>query len=160
MPMTMETITFYVKQGRRYVPVKEYDSRLYDSLGEGVYLVTVKFNSRHVRARVDPNYAAMIAAGQVAQEAIVDRIREGSKLRQPQGSKKPLTPGQARAWRELAREMGEDMYLLEWPSYYEAVDAGIKAMQEEAEHLMQIDSVKQAWEHFQTVARLCHAEKR
>lgn len=150
---------FYEKVGRKYVPVQEYDSSLMDSLPQGAHLIICYPGGRSTRYNVDPNYASMIAAGRVAEDAITRSIAEASKLRIPERANKPLTDGQIKAWKKLQKEMGVDNYPLEWPSYGEIAEAGIRAMQLEAEKLLTNPSVKSAYEHFMLVCALSKEAK-
>lgn len=136
---------YYEKVGRRYVPVSEYDSDLLDSLPKGNHLIMSYPGGKTTRYNVDPNYAAMIAAGRVAEDKISDAIRKASDLRT---RSKPITPGQRKAWDNLVEEFGEEARQLEWPSAREVAEAGVKAMQEEADKLMQNPSVRDAYEAF------------
>ncbi len=136
---------FYEKVGRRYIPVSEYDSALLDSFTKGNHLVMSYPGGKSTRYNVDPNYAAMIAAGRVAEDKISDAIRKASDLRT---RSKPITPGQRKAWDNLVEEFGEEARQLEWPSAREVAEAGVKAMQEEADKLMQNPSVRDAYEAF------------
>jgi hypothetical protein len=136
---------FYEKVGRRYIPVSEYDSNLLDSFTKGSHLVMSYPGGKSTRYNVDPNYAAMIAAGRVAEDTISDAIRKASDLRT---RSKPITPGQRKAWDNLVEEFGEEARQLEWPSAREVAEAGVKAMQEEADKLMQNPSVRDAYDAF------------
>jgi len=69
---------YYEKKGRRYVPVAEYDSDLMDSFSKGTHLVMVYPGGSSRRYNIDPNYAAMIAAGRVAEDAISRAISYAS----------------------------------------------------------------------------------
>lgn len=142
---------YYIKEGRRYKPVAEYDSDLMDSYHKGTHLVMCYPGGVSRRFNVDPNYAAMIAAGRVAEDAISKALMRASDLR-PKSA--PLTPGQKAAWENLVKEFGPDARYLEWPSAREACEEAVKAMQEEAAKLMQHDAVRQAYEHFQLVCEL------
>lgn len=108
------------------------------------------------RYNVDPNYAAMIAAGRVAEDAISKRIMEATEIRRQQRheTKTPLTPGQKAAWDNLIKEFGEECRQLEWPSVRECAEAGVAAMQDEADKLLENEAVKLAYEHFQMVCEL------
>jgi len=92
---------YYEKLGRRYVPVAEYDNDLLDSFPKGNHLVMSYPGGQSRRFNIDPNYAAMIAAGRVAH-----------------------------------------------------AEAGIKAMQEEADKLMKHEGVRKAYEHFLLMCEL------
>jgi hypothetical protein len=65
--MVMKKI-FYEKVGRRYKPVREYDNDFLDSVPKGSHLVMSYPGGKSTRYNIDPNYAAMIAAGRVAED--------------------------------------------------------------------------------------------
>ena len=146
---------YYEKVGRRYVPVSEYDNDFLDSFTKGNHLVMSYPGGTSRRYNVDPNYAAMIAAGRVAEDAISKRLHEATEIRRNYKNRQtPLTPGQLAAWNKLIEEMGEDARQLEWPSVRECAEAGVRAMQEEADKLMKHASVRAAYEQFQLVCML------
>lgn len=145
---------YYEKVGRRYKPVAEYDSDFLDSFPKGNHLVMVYPGGKSSRFNIDPDYAPLIAATRVAEDAISRAIADASKLRTPQHASQPLTERQIKAWKNLQKEMGVDNYPLEWPSYREIAEAGAHAMHEEAIKLMEHTSVRQAYEHFQLVCKL------
>jgi hypothetical protein len=64
------------------------------------------------------------------------------------------TPKQLKAWKALAESFGTERYALEWCSYREAAEAGVKAMQAEADKLLENPSVRKAYERFLLVAAL------
>jgi hypothetical protein len=142
---------YYEKIGRKYIPVKEYDSDFMDSYPQGAHLVVCKLGSTSKKYSIDPDYAAMIAAGTVAQDAICDAIIKASELKP---TKQPLTTEQVTAWNNLKKSFGDDMCGLQGVSTYECVDAGIKAMMVAAEQLMKNPVVKNAFEQFLLVAKL------
>jgi hypothetical protein len=148
--MTKKTI-FYKKEGRKYVPVYEYDQELLDAFPKGNHLVSVYPGGSSRRYNVDPNYAAMIAAGRVAEDVISKELMRASDLRPKRAA---ITEGQRLAWENLVKEFGEDARCLEWPSAREACEAAVEAMQTEADKLMQHPSVRKAYEHFQLVCTL------
>ena len=146
---------YYEKIGRRYVPVSEYDNDFLDSFTKGNHLVMSYPGGTSRRYNVDPNYAAMIAAGRIAEDAISKRLYEATEIRRNTRNKEtPLTPGQKAAWDKLVEEFGPDAKQLEWPSVRECAEAGVKAMQEEADKLMKHASVRAAYEQFQLVCML------
>jgi hypothetical protein len=150
---------YYIKEGRRYVPVSEYDSDLMDSFPKGSHLVDVYPGGSSRRYNVDPNYAAMIAAGRVAEDAISRSIMDASALRVPKKDE-PLTPAQLKAWKALAKAFGTERYALEWCSYREAAEAGVKAMQTEADKLMKNPSVRRAFDNFVLMCQLTKERER
>jgi len=144
---------FYEKVGRRYKPVYEYDQTMMDAFPKGTHIVMCYPGGQSRRYNIDPNYAAMIAAGRVAEDAISTSLMEASKLRVPERDQ-PLTPEQLKAWKALAKAFGKEQYALEWCSYREAAEAGVKAMQVEADKLMSNPIVRKAYERFLFVAEL------
>lgn len=142
---------YYEKVGRKYVPVHEYDDYLLDGFPKGNHLVMCYPGGTSRRFNIDPNYAAMIAAGRVAEDKISEAIRKTSELR-PQRS--PLTEGQQKAWQKLAKEFGDELCMLQGNSTRDIAEAGVKAMMEEADKLLSNPAVKKAYEHFQLVCEL------
>jgi CRISPR/Cas system CSM-associated protein Csm2 small subunit len=145
---------FYEKVGGRYKPVYEYDQTLMDAFPKGTHIVMCYPGGQSRRYNVDPNYAAMIAAGRVAEDAVSKKIMEATEIRRNYKMPKELTPGQKAAWENLVKEFGDDAKQLEWPSAREAAEEAVKAMQEEADKLMQHPSAKKAFERFVTVCAL------
>lgn len=146
---------FYKKVGRRYVPVSEYDQTLMDAFPKGTHIVMCYPGGQSTRYNIDPNYAAMIAAGRVAEDAISKKLMAASELRMQRGDReRPLTEEQRAAWENLVRVFGDSAKQLEWPSIRECAEAGVQAMQEEAVKLMQNDTVRAAFEKFLVIAQL------
>lgn len=146
---------YYEKRGRRYLPVAEYDNDLLDSFPRGSHLVCVYPGGSSRRFNVEPNYAAMIAAGRVAEDAMSKAISTASELRPKQT---PITEGQRRAWKKLAKEFGDELATLHINSARDIADAGVKAMQAEADKLMQHASVRQAYDQFLLVCKLTQSD--
>ena len=146
---------YYEKVGRRYKPVSEYDSEYLDSFSKGTHIVMCYPGGQSRRYNINPNYAAMIAAGRVAEDAISNAIRKASELR-PQQT--PITLGQKKAWEKLAKEFGSELATLQIASARDIAEAGLKVMQEEADKLMQHESVKRAYEQFLLVCELTKKE--
>jgi len=89
---------------------------------------------------VEPNHVALIAASRVAEDAMCDALRKASEMR-PQRT--PITEGQRRAWRKLAKEFGDDLATLSLSCARDIADAGIQALQDEADKLMHAGCVNQ-----------------
>ena len=142
---------YYEKVGRRYKPVAEYDNDLMDSFHKGNHLVMVYPGGTSRRFNIDPAMAPMIAAGRVAEDAMCKAMLDASELR-PQRT--PLTEGQRRAWKKLAKEFGDELCTLHGSSTRDIVEAGVRAMQTEADKLMQHPAVRDAYEQFQLVCKL------
>lgn len=146
---------FYEKVGRRYKPVYEYDQTLVDALPKGTHLIQVYPGGRSTRYNVEPNLAAMIAAGRVAEDAISRELMRASDLR-PKSA--PLTEEQREAWEHLVKVMGPEARTLEWPSAREAAEAAVKAMMAEAEALLEHPTAHKAFERFVMISRLVREE--
>jgi hypothetical protein len=142
---------YYEKIGRRYHPVYEYDSTLLDSFPQGSHLVLVYPGGQSRRYNVEPNHAALIAAGRVAEDAMCAAIRQASEMR-PQRTL--ITEGQRRAWLKLAKEFGDELATLNVLCARDIAEAGLQALQAEADKLMQNQSVRDAYEQFLMVCEL------
>jgi hypothetical protein len=142
---------FYEKVGRRYKPVYEYDQTLMDAFPKGNHLVMCNPGGKSIRYHIDPNYAAMIAAGVVAEDAVSAAIVESQELK-PQ--KTPITERQHKLWRDLAQSFNQDDYPLIRPAAVDAGRAAVKAMMEEADKLMTHPSVRKAFDHFILICEL------
>jgi len=151
----MRTI-YYKKEGRKYIPVSEYDSEVLDSLPYGDHLISV-YPSGMSRKMIDPNFAAMIAAGRYAEDPISKKIQEASDLRP---KTLPLTQEQRAAWEALSVAFGEEIHTLTWPSSWDAAKAGVAAMQEEADKIMTNPAVKLAYDQFMLIAKLAMEKKK
>jgi hypothetical protein len=142
---------YYKKVGRKYVPVAEYDNELLDSFPKGDHLVSVYPGGSSRRFNVNPAYAPMIAAGRVAEDEIAKAISKASELRPRQT---PITEGQQKAWRKLAKEFGNELATLQIDSARDIAEAGVKAMQLQADKMMSNESVRKAYEHFMLMCEL------
>jgi hypothetical protein len=146
----MEKI-YYEKVGRKYVPVSVYDSDYLDSFPKGSHLVICYPGGQSRRFNIDPAYAPLIAAARVAEDAMMQAMTKASEMK-PQQT--PITEGQRKAWKKLAREFGTDLATLNGTSSYDITQAGLKALEDEAAKLLTNPAVKKAYEHFLLVAEL------
>lgn len=151
----MTKTIFYKKEGRKYVPVYEYDQTLMDAFPKGSHLIICYPGGKSTRYNIDPNYAAMIAAGRIAEDTISSAIMRASEIRMQRGDRdKELTPEQRAAWEHLVEVFGDSAKALEWASAREMAEQAVKAMEEEATKLMKHEGVKQAYEHFHLMCQL------
>lgn len=145
---------FYEKVGRKYVPVSEYSTELYDAMPKGTHVIMSYPGGQSTRYNIDPAYAPMIAAGRLAEDAISKAIHEAGEIRQSNRGNRPLTDEQRQAWEHLVKVFGDDAKYLEFASVREHAEAGVNAMIEEANKLLENPAVKKAYEHFLLVCEL------
>jgi hypothetical protein len=142
---------YYEKRGRRYVPVSEYDSEYLDSFSKGNHLVMCYPGGQSRRYNIEPALAPMIAAGRYAEDAMSSALVRASEMRP---HNKPITEKQKKAWEALARSFGNDRYYVEIPSAREVTEAGLRAMEDEANKLLEHPMVKQAYDEFMATCKL------
>ncbi len=142
---------FDEKVGRRYKPVYEYDQTLMDAFPKGAHLVLCYPGGKSTRYNINIDYAPLIAAGRIAEDAVCEAIVKAQELK-PQ--KQPITERQRELWRELAASFKQDEYPLIRPAARDGAEAAVKALIGEAEKLMTNPSVKKAYEHFLLVCEL------
>ena len=142
---------YYEKRGRRYVPVMEHDYELMDAMPRGNHLIMCYPGGRSTRYNIDPALAPMIAAGRVAEDKMSEAVRKASEMRP---RRKELTHDQQRAWQRLNRALGDDVYTIEIACARDIAEAGLKAMQAEAEQLLTNPAVRLAYEQFLLVCEL------
>ena len=103
------------------------------------------------RFNIDPDYAGMIAASRVAEEAMIQSMHKASEMKPTQT---PITEGQRKAWKKLAKEFGNELCTLNCASSHDIAEAGVKALQSEADKLLTNPAVREAYDHFLFVAEL------
>lgn len=143
--------TFYRKEGRKYIPVSEYDNELTDAWPEGTHLTISAPGRRSRRYDVDPALAPMIAAGYTAEERITQVIMDKLSFRPEQ---LPVTPAQHKAWDNMKKVWGEDMCRLQSGSIGEAVRAGVDEMVKEAESLLLNPALQNSYNNYILLCKL------
>lgn len=147
----MNTV-FYKKVGRRYQPVSEYDSELCDAFPQGAHLVVTKPGSRSIQYKINPALAPMIAAGRYAQDAMADSLRQATELR-PYNHE--MSEVEQIKWKQFIRTMPDEFrFMMTHGSAMDAVDAGIKAMQIEADKMLTNPAVRKAYDNFMLIYKL------
>lgn len=142
----------YKKVGRRYVEVGEYDREAMDYFPHGDHLVSVRPGNESRRYNIDPALAPLIAAGLYAEDAIVQAIYQAQEIRTMPVK---LTKKQQELVNELTASMRrQDSHWLR-PGARDAAEAGVQALQAEAQRRMKHPAVKEAYERFLLVAKLC-----
>jgi hypothetical protein len=150
---------FYEKVGKRYKPVREYDSTLMDAMPKGTHIIMCYPGGQSTRYSIDPALAPLIAAGRVAEDAISNAIHKASELRPARSYN--ITPEQRKLFDAFLASMPADDYqrnMMTYGSIRDAAEAGVKAMIDEANKLLENPAVKKAYEHFLLVAELTKGE--
>lgn len=146
---------YYEKRGRRYTPVAEWDSQYLDSFPKGNHLVMCYPGGQSRKYNIEPEYAALIAAGREAENSMISALIKAGELRLAKGLKeKKMTQEQKDAWDHLIKVFGDEARQLEWPSAREVVEIGMKTLQEEANKLLSNESVRKAYDHFMLICKL------
>ncbi len=146
------TKVFYEKVGRRYRSVLEYDQEVMDAFPRGDHLVSVRPGCTSRRYQIDPALAPMIAAGLYAEDAICRKIQEATELRP---ANREIDEETQRKWKKFIATIPEDFrFMFTHGSARDAAEAGVQAMQEEAQRLMSNDAVRKAYEQFLLVCEL------
>lgn len=148
----MKHTGIYKKVGRRYVEIGEYDPEFMDHIPNGAMLVVKRPGSQSRRFNVDPAFVPMLAAGVYCEDQIAQAIVRAGELRP---ASKSITPEQRRAYDAfLATMPEEERFYLTHGSARDAAEAGVKALQEQAEELLSNESIKAAYEHFMLLCKL------
>jgi len=86
-------------------------------------------------------------------------IKSMQKASEMKPRQTPITPGQQRAWKKLAKEFGDDLCTLQVSSAHDIAKAGVKALQDEAKMLYSNQAVRKAYDHFILLCQLTKEEK-
>lgn len=122
--------TYYIKEGRKYVPVAEYDSELMDSYPYGSHLVVNKRGSGMRRFCINPDFPALLAAASIMEDTLSHLLYKAGEARP---HKEPLTKQQIAAWNKMKKVMGEELFMLQYKSCREIAEELLKEIQKEAE---------------------------
>ena len=122
--------TYYVKEGRKYVPVAEYDSDFCDSYPYGSHLVVNKKGSGMRKFNIEPDFPALLAAATILEDELSTMIYKAGEARP---YKAPLTKEQLAAWNKMKKVMGDEMFMLQYNSARDIAEQLLKAIQTHAE---------------------------
>ena len=147
---------YYVKQGRKYVPVQEYDSDIMDAMPYGTHLVQVREGGMSRRYNVNADTAPFAAAALALEEKLTQIVSEAMDARPTK--RPPLTVEQMNAWTQFRDAMGDQMGMLEYPSLREVAERFLKTLQATAEEQMNNPAVRKAYEQYLMLATLAKEE--
>jgi hypothetical protein len=142
----------YKKVGSKYVPARYFNTDWDRSFPEGATIIIKQGNSELRQYKIDPAFAPMIAAGRYAYEGMLEGLRNAAEARP---GNKTITQEEADAWENLKKIMGNDRFYIQYPSLHDIADGGIKALEVEAEKMMTHSAVRDAYEQFLMVWKLC-----
>jgi len=88
----------------------------------------------------------------VAEDAISNKIREATDLRP---MNREIDEQTQKRWQEVIKVLPDDMrFMFSHGSARDAAEAGVKAMQLEADKLMKHEGVRKAYDHFMLMCEL------
>ena len=122
--------TYYIKEGRKYVPVAEYDSNLMDSYPYGSHLVVNKKGSGMHKFHVEPDFPGLLAAASILEDTLSHLLYKAGEARPIRA---PLTKPQMAAWNKMKEVMGDELFMLQYKSCREIAEELLKEIQKEAE---------------------------
>lgn len=135
-------MTLYEKRGRRYVPVAEEVA--YDAFPEGAHLVVVQPGLRSTIFRINPDEAAIRAACRVIEDEVKTAITNGLAMR-PRNNRS-LSPAQMKAWRAFEKAMGDERFIVEFPSVAEIAESVAAIIRRKATEIKAADLIREEGE--------------
>lgn len=147
---------FYKKQGRRYIPVSEYDRDLGYAIPYGTHITVCQAGHTIRRYNIDPSFGPLIAAGIIAEDSMINAFLKSSEMRP---SVTTMTSEQKEAWENLKNLLGDTSFYVYYPSAADIIREGVQAMINETEKTLEHPAVKKAWERFLIICELVKNEK-
>ena len=117
--------TYYIKCGRRYKAVAEYDYNLTSALPEGSHLVTVKPGCRSTVFNVPLANLPVLAVLEKHKDELCRVLMKASEMRP---GKSVLTKEQAAAWDALRKALGDAVSTMHVDSANDIIGALYKAI--------------------------------
>jgi hypothetical protein len=150
---------YYKKVGRKYIPVSEYDSNLHAAFPKGKHLIiSVEPGITSYHYNIDAALAPVLAAAKYGEDTLSKSIMRATEIRR-RAKETQITDEQRKAWEHLVEVFGDDAKQLEWPSARGAAEEVMQKLAEEAEKMLQVPSVKLAYEQFMMVYKLTKEEQ-
>jgi hypothetical protein len=148
--------TYYIKRGRKYIPISEYDDDLHDSIRHGTHVVINHLGTRMFVYDIEPDNAAMVAATKIFKEYLVKCLHHASEARPKTGNGVAFTESQQKAYDNLKRELGEHTYYFEFSSLHDIAE---KAINDFVEHYgkkyEEYPFVKKAYDDLLMKCKMC-----
>lgn len=123
--------TYYIKKGRKYVPIAE--DRTWDTIPLGHHVVSVRPGLTSWKFRISPELAGVESAFKIAKEAMLERMSKVNEMKiSPKHYPEYLRPKVEKAFQAWKQIMGVDIPLsFEGISMNDIIEAGIEALKEE-----------------------------
>ena len=150
-----ETI-YYVKEGKKYVPVSYYDSDMMSALPAGATLIVKEDGCTMYRRKVDINSASFLAAAVSLEHDIGMALVRASEARP---HRKELTQEQHDDWDAFMKKHGESFRWIEYPSGQEVAAHMLSTLQKRLEAAHENPAVKEAWDHYRMMVGLTLKEE-
>jgi hypothetical protein len=148
--------TYYIKRGRKYIPISEYDSNICDSIKHGTHLVVNHLGCRMYTYDVEPDHAAIIAATRIFKEYLVKQLHHASEARPKIGNGTLFTERQKKAYDKLKEELNEHTYFFEFPTLNDIAEKAINDfVQQYGKKYEDYPFVKKAYDNFLMKLKLC-----
>jgi hypothetical protein len=148
---------FYEKIGKRYRPVREYDTDFMDAFPKGATLVVCRPGATSYMYNVDPVFAPMLAAGKYAEDSMSSALVKALECHPKQTL---LTERERELWQELKQSFADQDFSIHSASAADAAKAGINALEQEVEKMLTVPAVKLAYDHFITLWALTKEQQK
>ena len=152
----MAETVYYKKEGRKFVPVSYYDSKMCDAVTEGATLIVKQKNLTMRRRNVDIDYAPILAATMATKESLSNTLIKASEARP---HRKQLTEEELADWQSLIDKHGDNFQYIEYPSAYESVEAALEFLAKQVVTAHKNEAVLEAWNHYKLLVALTLEEK-
>ena len=127
---------FYIKKGRKYVPISVYSSNLMSGLPIGSHLVTVKENMTSYRRCVEPATAEVLAAAHLMRQVMLQAMTIKAEIQPPHVK---FTPKQKAAWEAFAATMKNQHSICTFESISTVIEAGMQVLEAAATEKRLVD---------------------
>lgn len=135
---------FYEKRGKRYYPVKEYDSDLMDAMPKGFHLLSVYPGGKSMRYDIDPDIVTMIATIMMINRDLPHLIYEIGRL-QPLAP--ALTEHQLKLYNDLMSSLPpEHSHYMSFGSAHDIAEKILNMIFEKSKDLLTDPHVKELFD--------------
>lgn len=137
---------FYEKINGEFVPTRMWDPVLEESLDSGAWVTVVRPGISITRSMIDIDFAPLQAAGLLAQEQIAQAIYNESRKNIPTSS--------SGAPDKIVESYNVFPHNMTRAQAQHIADAGVRAMQDQAQELLANPGVRAAYDQFMLICKL------